>query len=252
MRIVIAGATGTVGRLVRDAAVSRRHEVVALSRSSGHDVSTGTGLAEAMAGADAVIDVTSMVTTSTPKARAFFTTATRNLVEAERASGVRHHVALSVVGIDDIDTGYYAGKLAQEREVSAGAVPWSVQRATQFHEFASQVLQKTTIGPIALVPKMPIRPVGAREVAGRLVDVVEAGPSGRVPDLVGPTDERLVDMVRRMFAHDGVTRRPIEVRLPGKYWRQAASEVLRGGAHDEIVGRMTFDQWLDSADHTGS
>jgi hypothetical protein len=116
---------------------------------------TGAGLAEVMTGADAVIDVTSMVTTSTSKARAFFTAATRNLVAAERTSGVGHHVALSVVGIDVIDTGYYAGKLAQEREVSTGAVPWSVQGATQFHEFASQVLQKTTVGPIALVPKMP-------------------------------------------------------------------------------------------------
>jgi hypothetical protein len=211
---------------------------------------TGAGLAEVMTGADAVIDVTSMVTTSTSKARAFFTAATRNLVAAERTSGVGHHVALSVVGIDVIDTGYYAGKLAQEREVSTGAVPWSVQGATQFHEFASQVLQKTTVGPIALVPKMPIRPVAAREVAGRLVDVVEAGPGGRQPDLVGPTDERLVDMVRRMFAHDGVTQRPMEVRLPGKYWRQAASGVLRGTPRDVIVGRITFDEWLRSADHS--
>jgi len=82
------------------------------------------------------------------------------------------------------------------------------------------------------------------------VDIVEAGPGGRLPDLVGPNEERLVDMARRIFAHDGVKRRPIEVRLPGKYWRQAASGVLRGTSDNVIVGRMTFDQWLDSVDHS--
>ena len=113
MRIAIAGATGTVGRHIVETARDRGHEVVALSRSSGQDVSTGAGLVEAVAGADAVIDVTNVLTTSASKSRQFFTRATRNLLAAERSAGVGHHVSLSIVGIDGADAGYYAGKLAQ-------------------------------------------------------------------------------------------------------------------------------------------
>lgn len=249
VRIVVAGATGVVGRHVCDIAGDREHDVVALARSSGQDVSTGAGLVEAISGADVVIDVTSVVTTSTSKSRMFFTAATRQLIAAERSAGVGHHLALSIVGIDGLDTGYYAGKLAQEREVAAGSVPWSVLRATQFHEFATQMSQRTTIGPVTLIPTMPTRPIAAREVAEHLVKASEAGPGGRLTDLVGPADDGLVDMVRRMYAHDGVRRRPIGVGLPGKHWRAIASGVLRGNPAESAVGQMTFDQWLDSADH---
>jgi uncharacterized protein YbjT (DUF2867 family) len=243
MRIVIAGATGTVGAHVTREAARRGHDVVALSRSSGQDVTTGAGLAEAMAGADVVIDVSSQTTMSTKKSRAFFTASTRNLLAAERTAGAGHHLALSIVGIDDIDTGYYAGKLAQEREVSGGEVPWTIMRATQFHEFVGQTVQQGTVGPVTIVPTMPVRPVAASEVAARLLDLAETGPSGRVTDLVGPRDETLLDLVRRQFARDGVTRRAVGVTLPGRYFRACASGVLRGGA-DAVVGRQTFDEWL--------
>jgi uncharacterized protein YbjT (DUF2867 family) len=248
MRIIVAGATGTVGRYVRDAALARGHEVTALSRSTGQDVLTGSGLAEAVVGADAVVDVTSVVTVSARKSRGFFTTATRNLLAAESAGGVGHHLALSIVGIDDIDSGYYAGKLAQEHAVAAGPVPWSIMRATQFHEFVSQVLAQATVGPLAFVPKFLMRPVAAREVADRLIDVVEAGPGGRVKDLRGPADERLITLVRRMFEFDGTKRRAVEFSSPGGFARGAASGVLRGSA-DAQSGRVSFDQWLRSPDH---
>ena len=245
MKMVIAGATGTVGRHVLAEARRRGHQVVALSRASGQDVSTGRGLAEAMSGAQVVIDVTSQMTMNTDKAVAFFTTATRNLVAAEKQAGVAHHVALSIVGIDDIDTGYYAGKLAQERAVTDGEVPWTIARAAQFHEFVGQATQQGTVGPVTVVPAMLMRPVAAREVAERLLDLAEAGPAGRVTDLVGPRDETLIGLVRRLYAHDGVRRRPIGVSLPGKYWRAARSGVLRGSA-ENLQGRLTFDEWLDS------
>ena len=245
MRIAIAGATGTVGRHILQTARGRGHEVVALSRSSGQDVSTGAGLVEAIAGTDAVIDVTNVLTTSASKSRQFFTRATRNLLAAERSAGVGHHVLLSIVGIGDTDAGYYAGKRAQEREVSTGAVPWTIQRTTQFHEFAGQVVQRATFGPVVLIPTMRIRPVAAREVAERLVEVAEAGPSGRLADLVGPADERLIDMVRRLHARDGVTARSYEIQLPGRYWRAAASGLLRGDPAESDIAPTTFEQWLD-------
>ena len=152
MRIAVAGGTGVVGRHAVEAARAAGHEVVVLSRSSGADVLTGAGLDERMQGADAVIDVTNTTTLSAAKAVKFFETATRNLLAAESRAGVTHHVALSIVGIDGIDASYYAGKLAQERAVAAGSVPFTIARAGQFHEFAGQLLSRMS-GPVAVLPK---------------------------------------------------------------------------------------------------
>jgi uncharacterized protein YbjT (DUF2867 family) len=248
MRLVIAGATGTVGRHVVTAATTRGHKVVELSRSSGHDIIRGDGLAQAMAGADAVVDVTSTVTTSAAKATAFFTTVTANLHEAEREAGIAHHVALSIVGIDTFDAGYYAGKLAHERMVREGPVPWSILRASQFHEFAEQIARRGSLGPFVAVPKILMRPVAAREVGARLVDIAENTAVGRATDLTGPSNERLVELIRRMYAFDGINRHAVELALPGKYWRGSASGRLRGD-DGASRGRISFDEWLASADH---
>lgn len=247
MRIAIVGGTGTVGRHTTRAARAAGHEVVVLSRASGADVHSGEGLDTALVDADVVIDVTNMTSLSAKRARAFFESGTRNLLAAEERAGVRHHVALSIVGIDDIDASYYAGKLAQERAVSAGAVPFTIARAAQFHEFAGQLLNGTR-GPSAVIPRAPVRPVAAREVGAHLVQVAETGPQGRAADLVGPRDEDLADLARRQLAYDGIRRRVIEVRLPGAYGRGLASGSLRGGA-DAIVARIGFEEWLRSEDH---
>jgi uncharacterized protein YbjT (DUF2867 family) len=129
MRIAVAGGTGTVGRHVVAAAEARAHGVVVLTRANGADVTTGAGLPDALAGVDAVIDVTNLTTLSARVARRFFETATRHLLQVEGALGVGHHVALSIVGIDGIDASYYAGKLAHERAVAAGRVPFTIARA---------------------------------------------------------------------------------------------------------------------------
>jgi len=247
MRIAIAGGTGTVGRHTSMAARDAGHEVVVLSRASGADVQHGVGLDAALDGADAVIDVTNLTSLSAKRAKAFFENGTRNLLAAEQRAGVRHHVALSIVGIDDIDSSYYAGKLAQERAVGAGAVPFTIARAAQFHEFAGQLLNGTR-GPLAVIPRAPVRPVAAREVVAHLVQLAEAGPQGRATDLVGPRDEDLADLARRQLAFDGIRRRVLEVRLPGAYARGLASGSLRGGA-DAVVARIGFEEWLRSEDH---
>lgn len=247
MRIAVAGGTGVVGRHAVEAARTAGHDVVVLSRSAGADVITGVGLVDALQNADAVIDVTNTTTLSAAKAVAFFETATRNLLTAEGAAGVGHHVALSIVGIDGIDSSYYAGKLAQERAVAAGSVPFTVARAAQFHEFAGQLLSGMS-GPVAVMPKVLMRPVAAREVGAHLVRVAEGGAVGRARDLVGPRDEVLLDLARRQLAFDGVRRRVIGVRLPGAYGKGLASGSLRGGA-DALQGVATFDEWLRSRDH---
>ena len=247
MRIAIAGGTGTVGRHVVEAARAANHDVITLARMSGSDVITGEGLNAALDGADVVIDVTNLFTLSAGKARGFFETATRNLMKAEKQAGIGHHVALSIVGIDHIDSSYYAGKLAQERAVAAGPVPHTIARAAQFHEFAGQLLAGMS-GPIAVMPKTLMRPVACSEIGAHLVTVAEAGAVGRTRDLVGPRNEELTDLARRQLKFDGIRRRVVGTRLPGAYGRGLASGSLRGGP-DAIQGTITFDQWLYSSDH---
>jgi uncharacterized protein YbjT (DUF2867 family) len=249
MQFVIAGATGTVGRHVVDVAVRRGHKVIVLSRSSGHDILTGAGLADAMTGSDAVIDVTSTTTVSGATATQFFTRVTARLHDAERAVDVGHHIGLSIVGIDGIDAGYFAGKLAHERAVEFGPIPWTILRASQFHEFTEQVVARGSIGSFAAVPKMLMRPVAAREVGERLVEIAEHAPLRERVEMRGPRDERLVDLVRRMFTFDHSGRRSLELSLPGRYWRALASGALRGDP-SASTGRIDFDEWLRSGDHT--
>jgi uncharacterized protein YbjT (DUF2867 family) len=248
MRIAIAGGTGMVGQRITEVAGERGHETVVLSRRRGVDVLTGDGLREALAGVDVVIDALNIATQSARKATEFFTSTSRSLLEAEERAGAAHHIVLSIVGIDAADAAYYAGKLAQERLVEASAQPHTIARAAQFHEFAGQISAQTSLGPFTLAPRMLSRPVAAREVAEHLVDIAEDGPARRAADLIGPEDHTLAAMIRRQNAHDGISRRVLEMRLPGTYWRGLASGALRGDPATARIGEMTFEQWLDSED----
>jgi uncharacterized protein YbjT (DUF2867 family) len=245
MRIAVAGGTGVVGRHVVAVARERGHDVVVLARAEGVDLTTGSGLAERLRGVDAVVDTTSIATQRRKRAEAFFGGVTRHLLDAEVHAGVGHHVVLSIVGIDGVDTGYYAGKRLQERMVADGPVPWSLLRATQFHEFAEQALGFVRVGPFSLVPRMLSQPVAAREVGEALVDLVESGPAGRVPDLAGPEQLQMVDLARRVATAHSPRRRVVPVRVPGAAGRSMGSGVLTP-ATDGPRGRTTFDQWLAS------
>ena len=241
MKIAIAGATGTVGTHVATVARERGHEVLALSRATGVDLVSGDGLD--LGGVDAVIDVASVQTLKADVSRAFFGGVTRNLLAAERTAGVRHHVALSIVGIDGSASGYYAGKQLQEQLVRDGGVPWSVLRATQFHEFAGQVHGQATVGPFVLVPVMRSQPVAAREVAERLVELAEGEPAGRVADLGGPRVESMPAMVRRWAAATGDRRPVIAVPLPGRAGREMRDGSLLAGPGADL-GVTDFGEWL--------
>ena len=213
--------------------------------------SPGRGWTPRSRGADVVIDALNIGTQNARRATEFFTATSRNLLEAEERAGTRHHIVLSIVGLEAADAAYYAGKLAQERLVEASALPHTIARAAQFHEFASQIIAQTTLGPLTLAPRMLSRPVAAREVGHHLVDLAEGGPSRRAPDLIGPEATTLATMIRRQYAHDGISRRVLELRLPGTYWRGLASGALRGDPATARVGEMTFAQWLDSEDRRG-
>ncbi|MCX5400585.1 SDR family oxidoreductase [Streptomyces sp. NBC_00102] len=243
MKIAVAGGTGTVGRHVVDVVRERGHEAVVLSRSNGVDLTSGSGAAEALHGVAAVVDVTSKQTMSAKASAEFFTSVTRQLLASEQAVGVGHHVALSIVGIDRAPHGYYAGKVAQERLVERGAVPWTILRATQFHEFAGQIYGQIKVGPLVAVPRMTSEPVAAREVAERLVELATGAPAGRVPDLGGPRVESMSAMVRAYAHHTGKRGPIVEVPLPGGMGRamRDGSLVTREPADH---GTLTYAQWL--------
>jgi uncharacterized protein YbjT (DUF2867 family) len=247
MRIAIAGGTGTVGRHVVAAAERVGHEPVVLSRANGVDLMSAAGLADRLAGVDAVIDVSATARLSTGPAVEFFTTVTRNLLDAERAAGVGHHVALSIVGAAAGTSGYYAGKAAQESVVTASDVPWTLLRTTQFHEFAMQTAARGTILGFHVSPSMRTQPIAASEVADELVRIVERDPAGVVPDLAGPREERMSDMVARYLAAVGRPGRVLTVPLPGSSGRIMRSGGLLPGPGARF-GEQTFDEWLARLD----
>lgn len=243
MRVAVAGGTGVVGRHVVDALSEAGHTPVTLSRGRGVDLVTGTGLDEAVSGADAVIDVCNIVTTGRVKSIKFFETATRNLLNSGRAAGVRHHVVLSVVGVERVKFGYYEGKLRQEELALRGAVPATVLRATQFHEFPGQILDRVP-GPVAVVPRQFIRPVAAAEVASELVSIALGEPQGLAAEFAGPEEHQLVDLARRILSKRGRRRPVIGVRMPGEGGRAMASGGLLPGPGGRF-GQLTFDEWIE-------
>lgn len=241
MRIAIAGGTGTLGRYVVDAVLAAGHEPTVISRSRGIDVITREGLDDALRGTTVVIDVTNMTTVSERKSTAFFQTATRNLIDAGQRAGVTHHVVLSIVGIDRVDLGYYTGKRVQERVALAGPVPATVLRATQFHEFAGQMLARG--GPFAIVPRMTTQPIAAREVADALVVLALGQPVGRAPDIAGPERREMSDLVRALVHARGEHRLVVPIRLPGAVGRAMASGGLLPTGEGPR-GTQTFEEWL--------
>ncbi len=252
MRIAIAGATGTVGRLLVRQAQARGLDVVALSRSCGVDVLAGDGLRERLAGVDVIIDALNTPAQRRSAAESFFRRTTGNLLAAGAAAGVGHHVLLSIIGVDRVDSGYYLGKRAQEAAVRDGAVPWSILRASQFHEFAEQALGFVRFGPVSLVPQMRIQPVAAREVASALLDLAQSGPAAAVPELAltelaGPEEHELVALARRVNGTRSLGRKIMPLRVPG-----AAGRAMRAGAllptGPGPRGVLTFDQWLSEID----
>ena len=212
---LVTGATGTLGTptvaRLRDAG----HDVRALSRRTGPglttgDLRTGEGLPVALTGADTVVHLA-----TGPRGKGDVE-ATRTLLTAAADAGVTHLVLISIVGIDDIPLPYYRDKVVIERLVVESGLPFSILRATQFHEFVAGLLQAQRLMPVLAAPAIPLQPIAVDEVAARLVELVDAGPSGRVPDVGGPEQHQLPDLARVWAAAQGTRRPVVPVRLPGK------------------------------------
>ncbi|WP_417233404.1 SDR family oxidoreductase [Arthrobacter sp.] len=243
MRLVVAGASGTLGTHVVQAVRAAGHEPVSISRQAGIDLLSGSGLAEALRGASAVIDASATSSTSTKASIGFFTTVTRNLLAAERAAGVGHHVAISIIGAARVNANYYAGKAAQEAMLAAEPGGWSLLRTTQFHEFTRQLVGHGRLGPVQVVPRMRSQPIAAAEVAAELVATATGQPRGALPALAGPQEENMADLVRSYLAATAHRCPVIEVPLPGAWGRGMRDGSLLPPAGTRC-GRQTFAAWL--------
>jgi uncharacterized protein YbjT (DUF2867 family) len=243
MRIAVAGATGRIGRLTITALERAGHQTVPLSRATGVDAYTGSGLADALRGADALIDVTNNPSQDRAEIVDFFGTVTKNLLAAEEKAGVRHHVLLSIVGLDhDTRAPHYAGKREQERLVADGPVPWSIVRATQFHDFAAMVAGWTEKDGAATIAPLLVQPIAHQDVAAILADVAAGEPLGARLDIAGPETQDLVDMARRTLAARGQDIRLIPT-WRGPFGPDMAGEVMLPGEGAKL-GPTTFDAWL--------
>ena len=243
MRIAVAGGTGTVGSLTVEAVRRQGDEPIILSRGNGVDLVSGSGLDAALEGVDSVIDTANVGTLSARDATEFFATASGNLAAAAARQGVSHLVALSIVGIDRAPHGYYAGKLAQERVIEASPVPWTILRATQFHEFAIQMFRQAKMGPLHLAPRARIQPIAAREVGQRLAELAAGDARGRVPDLAGPREEALTDMVRAYARSVGYRGWIPSVSIPGRQMKGMRAGLVLPDT-DATLGTQPFEEWL--------
>lgn len=243
MKIAVAGATGAVGSHVVTELEKPGHVVVPLARSTGADLTTGTGLVERLEGVDALIDCVSITSMKAKESRDFFSVTSTNMIEAERKVGVAHHVVLSIVGIDKVPTGYYQGKVEQERVVRESGQPYTILRATQFHEFAEQMLERAKVGPFLMAPKMISAPVAAVEVARALIELALGEPRHATLELTGPEQLDMVDMIKAVAKDRGVSS-PI---IPVPLGLGAAAKAVRNGElvskRAWRVGTQTFQEW---------
>ena len=244
MRIAVVGGTGLVGSAVVAAARRAGHEPISISRRDGVDLLTGEGIDRALAGSAASIDVTNFEVDTPETARRMFGGATRSLLAAASRAAIRHHVLLSIVGLDRIrGNAHYAGKKEQEALVESGPVPWTIQRATQFHEFAGMVASWTARDGEARVPPALVQPIAVADLAETLVEVAAGPPLGRAPDAAGPKPEDLFDMARRTLEARGDATRLVPTWHGAVLEVEAAGDVLLPDAGARL-GRTTFEQWL--------
>lgn len=244
MKLAVAGATGNIGSLTAAALERAGHEVVGISRSLGVDLHSGDGLDAALSGVEAVIDVTNAPPTDRDGTVAFFGTTTANLLAAERRAGVRHHVLLSIIGVDRVEgNAHYAGKREQERLVAAGEVPWTIVPAAQFHDFAEMVATWTETDGVATIAPALVQPIAPSDIAEVLAELAVGEPRQRYVDVAGPDPQDLVDMARRSYAARG---KPITLvpSWDSIFGLDMAGKVMLPGEGARIMP-TSFDDWLE-------
>jgi uncharacterized protein YbjT (DUF2867 family) len=244
MKVVVIGGSGLIGKKVVTSLRERGHEALAASPSLGVNTVTGEGLAEAVAGAQVVVDVANAPSWEDKAVLAFFETSGRNLLAAEAAAGIGHHVALSVVGTERLlASGYFRAKLAQEKLIKASPIPYTIVRATQFFEFVGGIAQFATEGQTVRVPPVLMQPIAADDVAAGMADVALAEPLNGIVEVAGPEPIRQDELMRQFLNATGDARAVVTDPTALYYGVAVDDRSLTPGNHPRL-GSMRFEDWL--------
>lgn len=244
MKIVVIGGTGLIGSKVVAELVERGHEAVAASPNSGVNTLTGEGLAEALLGADVVVDVSNSPSFAPDDVMDFFTTSTTNLLSAEREAGVAHHVALSVVGADRLpDSGYLRAKVAQERLIAESGQPYTILRATQFYEFVRRIADEATVDGTARVSTGLMQLIAAADVSAAVARAAQAEPANAIVEIGGPEKLGMDELIRRGLVAAGDTRAVVSDPEAPYFGTKLTGDELTPGPDAEL-STLTFADWL--------
>jgi uncharacterized protein YbjT (DUF2867 family) len=244
MKIVVIGGTGLIGSKVVEKLKRKGHEAMAAAPNTGVNTITGEGLADALANAAVVVDVANSPSFEDQVAMDFFQTAGRNLTAAEAGAGVRHHVALSVVGTDRLqDSGYFRAKLAQERLIKSSPIPYTLIHATQFFEFLRAIAQISTAGDTVRLPPVRFQPIAAEDVASAVAEAALAEPVNDTIEIAGPDTFTLPEAIRQVLARDRDPRKVIDDPAATYYGVKVSERTLVPGASARL-GATKLDWWL--------
>jgi uncharacterized protein YbjT (DUF2867 family) len=247
MKIVVIGGSGLIGSKVVRKLVEHGHQMVSASRASGVNTLTGEGLAEAFEGAAVVVDVSNSPSFEDAAVLKFFETSTGNLLAAEAAAGVGHHVALSVVGTERLsESGYFRAKIAQEQLIKRSSIPYSIVRATQFFEFITGIADAATDGNTVRLAPVLIQPMAAEDVASEVSRISEGSPVNGMVEVAGPQQFRLDELVRRVLRE---RRDPREVITDphALYFGAEVGEHTLVPGDDASLAETRLDDWLSQA-----
>ena len=244
MKIVVIGASGLIGSNVAAKLEEHGHEVVPASPNSGVDTLTGEGLADAMQGAQVVVDVSNSPSFADEDVMEFFETSTRNLIDAEKAAGVAHHVALSVVGAERMpDSGYLRAKCRQEELIRDSGVPYSIIHATQFFEFGARIADGATEGDTVRIPHVLFQPIAAEDVARAVGRTAAGAPLNGVVEIGGPEQFRFDEFIRDALAAKGDSRQVV-VDPDARYFGTTLTERSLVPGDGAWLGEIRFEGWL--------
>jgi uncharacterized protein YbjT (DUF2867 family) len=247
MKIVVIGGTGLIGSKLVEKLQQDGHEALAASLDTGVNTITGEGLPAALDGAQVVVDVENAPAWDDEAVLEFFQTSSRNLIAAEAATGVAHHVALSVVGIDRLpDSGYFRAKVAQEEIVKAGPIPYTIVRATQFFEFIGRIADSSTDGDTVRLSPALVRPESADDVASTLADVAVGAPLNDTVELAGPEAFRLDELARRVLSANDDPRR-VTADVHARYFGAELDDRSLTPGDDARIAPTRFEDWLSQS-----
>lgn len=247
MKIVVIGGSGLIGRRLVSNLREMGHDVVSASPKSGVNAVTGEGLAAALTGAQVVVDVSNSPSFEDQAVLAFFESSTRNLLTAEAAAGVGHHVALSVVGADRCpDSGYMRAKVAQEKLIKAGKVPYTIIRATQFFEFIEAIGGAGAVGSEIHLPPAMMQPIAAKDVSAELTKVAVSAPANGTIELAGPEPIRQDELIRRYFNAKG-DRRTVIADPAARYFGAKVDDRSLVPAGKPHIGATDLAKWMSDS-----